>query len=66
MIFRDDDVKFSDVLILAFHDLEGLFIAKIEIYPLKSLIFEVKGLLIVEGHVFIELIDFLIQNTIML
>lgn len=66
MIFRDDDVEFSDVLILAFHDLEGLFVAEVEIDSFESLVFEVESLLVVKGHVFIEFNDFFGENCIML
>ena len=66
MIFRDDDVEFSDVLILAFHDLEGLFVAEVEIDSFESLVFEVESLLVVKGHVFIEFNDFFGENCMML
>ncbi len=66
MILRDDDVEFSDVLILAFHDLEGLFVAEVKIDSFESLVFEVESLLVVKGHIFFELYNFLGHNWIML
>jgi hypothetical protein len=62
MILRDDDVEFSDVLILAFHDLEGLFVAEVKIDSFESLVFEVESLLVVKGHIFFELYNFLGHN----
>jgi hypothetical protein len=47
MVFRNDDVKLSDVLILAFHHLERLFVSQVQVNPFKTLVFQVQRFFVV-------------------
>ncbi len=48
VVFRNDNVKLSDVLILAFHHLEGLFVSQVQVDPLKSFVFQIQHFFVVQ------------------
>jgi hypothetical protein len=66
MVFGYYDVKLSDVLILAFHHLERLFVSQVQVNPFKTFVFQVQRFFVVQGHVLLELNDFVGQNGIVL
>jgi hypothetical protein len=48
VVFRNDNVKLSDVLILAFHHLEGLFVSQVQVDSFKSFVFQIQHFFVVQ------------------